>query len=90
MTQGKGKLILFTEKFPFVGGEPFLETEIRYLSQAFEQTIIYPMVWGDEYFGKLPANVTVNKLEIDDKIRIRRLFSIYGFIMIKYFFNALF
>ena len=90
MTRDKGRLILFTEKFPFIGGEPFLETEIKYLSQAFEQIIIYPKTRGAGYFGILPANVTVHKLEVDDKIRIRRLFSIYGFIMIKYFFNAFF
>ncbi len=83
------KLYLFTNRFPFMGGETFLETEITYLSQAFDHVIIYPTEWGEEYFGILPVNVSVHKCKTEEKARIRRLLSEYGFIIFKYFFKVL-
>ena len=59
MTRDKGRLILFTEKFPFIGGETFLETEILYLCRSFEKVIIFPLYRGDKYAMLLPKNAEV-------------------------------
>lgn len=53
-------LILFTHSFPFGHSEAFLETEIKYLSESFEEIIIFPMY----------ANTRKEKREVPNNVRI--------------------
>lgn len=55
-------LILFTASFPFENGEPFLETEIRYLAKAFEKVTIISQ-----------ANSTTNQREVPENVEVRNL-----------------
>ena len=59
----KKKLILLTAEFPFGKSETFLETEVLYLADAFEQVVIIP---SEKVLGeprKLPDNVCTEKPE---------------------------
>lgn len=49
-------LVLLTAEFPYGNGEPFLETEIQYLAQAFEQVIIISSAENKNTIRTLPAN----------------------------------
>lgn len=53
-------LILFTNSFPYANGEAFLETEIKYLSTAFERIIIQPLSYQNSQTKRqLPTNINV-------------------------------
>jgi glycosyltransferase involved in cell wall biosynthesis len=52
-------LILFTAAYPYGTGEQFIETEILYLSKAFENVFIYPLVLDNKPPRHLPENVKV-------------------------------
>jgi len=54
----KTTLVLFTSYFPYIGGEQFLETEIIYLSNAFEKIYIIPTVRTNK-FRYIPKNVEI-------------------------------
>ncbi len=51
-------LFLFTANYPYSSGEEFLESEIRYLSKAFEAVYVIPRFGGGEQRA-VPANVKV-------------------------------
>ncbi|MEN9441388.1 MAG: hypothetical protein RLZ33_1465 [Bacteroidota bacterium] len=71
------KLILFTSGYPYGSSEPFLETEVDYLSQAFEEVIIYCPYQPNSISRKLPLNCVVKTYQIDLS-RIERLKAISG------------
>ena len=52
------RLFLFTDKFPYGKQETFLENELPFLSQKFEEIIIIPLHKTDE-LRKIPHNVKV-------------------------------
>jgi glycosyltransferase involved in cell wall biosynthesis len=52
-------LILFTAAYPYGTGEQFIETEILYVSKAFENVFIYPLVFDNKPPRTLPENVKV-------------------------------
>ncbi len=54
-------VILFTSAFPFGNGEQFIETELGFLSEAFDPIYIFPYYYAGnrESRGQLPDNVTV-------------------------------
>lgn len=52
------RLILFTNTYPYGKGETFLETEIDFLSKAFQQVIICPRYQPDK-IRTVPDNVRV-------------------------------
>lgn len=54
------KLILFTDNFPYGNTETFLENEIPFLSDGFDQIIIVPLHKKEE-IRSLPQNVTVEE-----------------------------
>jgi glycosyltransferase involved in cell wall biosynthesis len=83
------ELILFTNRFPYSGGETFLETEIHFLAGAFEKVIVCPQDQGDEYYGPLPSNVEIIKSDLDDSLRIRDIIKEYGGIILEYYLSAL-
>ncbi len=57
----KKRLLLLTSSFPFARGEEFLETEIKYLVQHFDVTIVPCSANIDLNCQRsLPSNVTVN------------------------------
>lgn len=53
----KKKLILLTSEFPYGKGEPFLETEITYLADAFDEVLIYSSTSSSANRRAVPQNV---------------------------------
>lgn len=54
------KLIFVTSKFPFGGGETFIENEIRYLSTGYDKVYIFATeASGNETIRTVPSNVFV-------------------------------
>jgi glycosyltransferase involved in cell wall biosynthesis len=66
-------LHLFTQKFPYFGGETFLEAEMPFLMNSFEKIYIYPREIGDRYYAELPDNIVVHNLLIAESFQIRNL-----------------
>lgn len=52
-------LFLFTDFFPFGFGEPFLETEIHYLSRTFDKVFVVSTNTEDVQTRELPSNCEV-------------------------------
>ena len=52
-------LVLITIYYPYGKGEPFLETEIKYLSETFESVLILPMI-AAKGERPLPENVVID------------------------------
>ena len=63
------KLILFTSSFPFGNKETYLETEIDFLSKAYERIEIYPHYYnqGNKTQREVPNNVKVHKAALPNK-----------------------
>lgn len=78
-------LIIFTDKFPYNGGEPFLETEIHYLSKAFERVIIFPLTGHGTEKLPMPANVEVIDFETNRPVYLKKLLLNHGWVIIKWF-----
>lgn len=55
----RSHLVLFSEHFPFGGGETFLGLELPYLADAFERITIVPRCEGTE-LRRVPSNVHVD------------------------------
>ncbi|MBD1383005.1 glycosyltransferase [Metabacillus arenae] len=54
------KLVLLTNRFPFLPGEQFLETEIKYLAEQFNEVHIIPVNASSKINGrKVPSNVII-------------------------------
>jgi glycosyltransferase involved in cell wall biosynthesis len=69
-------LILFTAAYPYGTGEQFIETEILYLSKAFENVFIYPLVFDNKPPRHLPENVKVVNFKLfKAHNRFKTLFS---------------
>ena len=62
-------LYLFTENYPYgnIGDTPFLRQEINYLSQEFNEIIVFPLS-KDKVKHDLPNNVLVSNILIGTKI----------------------
>ena len=82
-------LYLFTQKFPFKGGETFLETEILYLSAAFNKIVVFPAEQGQEYYAALPINVEVSQPKFQSSARIRNILKSNFLILTGYYFRAI-
>lgn len=78
-------LYLFTEKFPYKGGEPFLETEIHYLCKEFEKVIIFPLTGHGTEKLSMPSNVEVIDFETNRPVYLKKLILKHGWIIIKWF-----
>jgi len=78
-------LFLFTDKFPYKGGEPFLETEIVYLSKAFEKVIIFPLSGQGSEKLPMPPNVEVIDFETNRPVYLKKLLIKHGWIIVKWF-----
>lgn len=76
-------LFFFTAEYPYGSkSETFIETEIHYLSKAFDSIIIYPLSKGDGSIRSLPKNVTVDdsihKLNFSKKNKTKSLLKNLG------------
>ena len=74
------QLILITASFPFGTGEPFLETEIEYLSREFENVKIVSRGDKDQVTREIPKNAAVISIgsNLSDWQRIASLFNIFN------------
>lgn len=55
------RLLFFTQSFPYSYKEPFIENEIGYLSEAFDEITILPWIGEGEITRKVPSNCRVLK-----------------------------
>jgi glycosyltransferase involved in cell wall biosynthesis len=81
-------LNLFTQRFPYRGGETFLETEIHYLAEAFEKVYIFSLEKGTEYTIRLPENVFVKEIPQQAGEPLRKLVLKHFWILTGYFLRA--
>jgi glycosyltransferase involved in cell wall biosynthesis len=80
------KLYIITTKFPFGIGESFLETEIKYLSNHFQNIVILPTHLDNKNKRKVPNNVTVDTSLANFNSEFS--FSKFEFFTSKYFFHS--
>lgn len=80
----ENKLIVITRNFPFGKGEEFFETEIQYLSQAFEKVFIISLSRDEQLTRPIPGNVSIFRCDCLE-LNILEKFS-----SLKYFFSGLF
>jgi glycosyltransferase involved in cell wall biosynthesis len=87
----KDQLLLFTTSFPYGSGEQFIETEVLYLSKAFDKVFIYPLILDKNPPRSLPENVSVVKLQMfNPHNRIATLIQNMGTVLKIFLFQALF
>lgn len=67
------RLALFTNKFPYVGGENFLAAELKYLAKEFDQITIFPWEKGEQLELQLPENVKIAYFPKTNQFRLRDL-----------------
>lgn len=74
------KLILFTSAYPYGSGETFLETEIAYLSNAFDQILIVTNDIHSEESRTIPNNCKVIRQSdsISRKEKLKAIFLMYN------------
>lgn len=74
------KLIFFTAEYPYGNkSETFIENEINFLAEKFQTVIIIPSYKSEDKIRKLPSNVKVSNVFIENKSYNRRN------VFIKYF-----
>jgi colanic acid/amylovoran biosynthesis glycosyltransferase len=63
----KSKLIFFTAEYPYGNkSETFIENEIDFLATKFQEVIIIPSYKTDDKIRRLPQNVNVNNIFIEN------------------------
>ncbi len=74
------KLVLFTGGFPYGSGETFLETELPYLSEAFEEVIIVASNNGNNQKREVPQNCEVRRIDLSysTSMRLKSLKGIFS------------
>lgn len=72
------KLILFTSDFPYGTGETFLESEIRYLCEGFDEVRIVSASTSAEQTRTVPENCRVERIDLEMKTlqKVGSLFQI--------------
>lgn len=77
MASNNKVLVLFTTEYPYgMVAETFLETEINYLCQAFEQVIIIPSGKPDGVRA-LPSNAKIDDVLTNNNVRLQFLDYLY-------------
>jgi glycosyltransferase involved in cell wall biosynthesis len=71
------KLTLFTADYPFGTGETFLETEITYLAEGFDEVVIVSQNLVDAQTRQVPANCKLVRLNLSVSIA-DKLLSLTG------------
>ncbi|MBM3921215.1 MAG: glycosyltransferase [Sphingomonadales bacterium] len=82
-------LHLFTQKFPYYGGETFLEGELPFLLQAYDKVYIYPREKGDRFYAELPERVVVQNEVVSEPIQIRNLLKKNWIWMLKWLLSEI-
>ena len=82
-------LNLFTQRFPFRGGETFLETEIIFLASSFDKVHVFPLEKGDQYSIILPENVLVKEIPQQSNKPLKKLIWNHFGIILRYFLQAI-
>ncbi len=82
-------LNLFTQRFPFRGGETFLETEIMFLASSFDKVHVFPLEKGDQYSISLPENVFVSEIPQQFGKPLKKLIWNHFGIILMYFLQAI-
>jgi glycosyltransferase involved in cell wall biosynthesis len=78
------KLVLFTAEFPFGFSDSFLETEINYLSKAFDEVQLVVIEPGNKVQrSKLPSNCFVKPVDVELSF-LEKIAALF------YFFHPLF
>jgi glycosyltransferase involved in cell wall biosynthesis len=75
LRQNRRLLYLFTNNYPFKGYEYFIDNEIQYLSNEFDEIRIFPYPENNntESYFKIPGNVIVRIMEVDNSKSIRKI-----------------
>lgn len=79
------ELLLFTEKFPYLGGEVFLKAEIHFLARSFKKVWIFPSQVSENQAFDLPDNVKVIAPQWPAKTHTRRILARYFLLILRYF-----
>ena len=74
------ELLLFTEKFPYEGGEVFLKAEIPFLARHFEKVKIFPSKVSEKQAFYIPDNVEVVNPQWPTQTRPRSMFFKHFFV----------
>lgn len=69
----KNKLVIFTADFPFGNGETFLETEIGYLANAFDEVRIISSSDSETQTRSIPENCKVERIDLNIRTRSKLL-----------------
>ncbi len=93
-----GKLILFTNTYPYGAGETFLHEELPFVAARFSEVVIYPLYipktpYPYSSVRSLPDNVVVREalLPFDHKDKIRLLIKgLFNFAPVSFAFKELF
>jgi len=89
MQSNQGKiLLLFTSSFPYGEGEQFIETEIDFLSQAFEEVHIYPLSTKGVK-RNVPSNVVIRNVQLYASYSRLKLWLKYGVSILKLYLRQL-
>lgn len=79
------ELLLFTEKFPYQGGEVFLKAEIPFLARSFEKVWIFPSQVSENQAFDLPDNVRVMAPKWPAQTHTRNILTRYFLLILRYF-----
>jgi glycosyltransferase involved in cell wall biosynthesis len=82
-------LYLFTNKFPYTGGEPFLETEIHYLAAAYRNVLLITLEQGDKLCMKLPGNVNIFNFPFSAELSLKSTFFKFRKVFFQWYFKEL-
>lgn len=83
-------LYVYTNRFPYSGGEPFLETEIHFLAAQFKAVVLVPAETGQTYAIELPVNVSVLQIPRTPSVPLRSLILKHVRLLCKWWLKALF
>lgn len=84
-------LVLYTASYPYGKKETYLETEIKYLSDGFDEIHIFPLYYneGDLSQRKVPENVKVHQAPVPIS-KISRLAKFFASLVINFSLLILF
>jgi len=75
MDRKRNILVMITQKYPFGSGEVYLERELRFFSEAFDEVLLYPL---KKVANKrpLPGNVHLNELFCNRSNKVNKAYAV--------------
>ena len=73
----QNKLVLFSAYFPFGTGETFLEAEIDFLAEGFDEVIIISQNECDAQTRQIPSNCKVERIQLSVS-KFQKIKAIFG------------